>query len=94
MAPEVVKRGIFAAPGDIWSLGIMVVEMLQKRPPYFDQGPHRAICKISNYEAPPDDIIMTGYTEELRSFLRLCLTVDVDDRITADELLEVRMSLR
>lgn len=91
MAPELVIRGVFAAPGDIWSLGIMVIEMLQKQPPYFHDGPHTALCKIANLGTPMLSDI-DRYTEELRIFLKSCLIVDVDGRTTAAQLLRVRLS--
>lgn len=92
MAPERVKQNTVAAPGDIWSLGITVIEMLQKKPPYFHDTPHTALCKIANYDAPTLNDIGV-YTEELRGFLSSCLVVDVDGRKTATQLLRVRMSI-
>lgn len=88
MAPELVKCGTSAAPSDIWSLGIMIVEMLQKEPPYFQEGPYKALYKIATYGVPTLSG-MDGYTEELKRFLNSCLIVDVHSRKTAAQLLKV-----
>ncbi|KAM9207924.1 serine/threonine-protein kinase PAK 3-like [Leptosomus discolor] len=89
MAPEVMRKEAYGPKVDIWSPGVMAIEMVDGEPPYFSEDPLRAM-----------DLIVTNRTPELQNpeqlcaefqaFLSCCLEVDVGRRGSAQDLLQIK----
>uniref|UniRef100_A0A8C0USI8 non-specific serine/threonine protein kinase n=1 Tax=Cyanistes caeruleus TaxID=156563 RepID=A0A8C0USI8_CYACU len=86
MAPEVISRLPYGTEVDIWSLGIMVIEMIDGEPPYFNEPPLQAMRRIRD-NLPPRVKDMHKVSSVLRGFLDSMLVREPSQRATAQELL-------
>ncbi|XP_070704878.1 serine/threonine-protein kinase PAK 6-like [Pempheris klunzingeri] len=87
MAPEVISKTPYGTEVDVWSLGIMVVEMVDGEPPYFSDTPISAMKKLRD-EAAPSVKNIHKVSPVLKDFLGCMLTRDTQQRSSAAELLE------
>ncbi|XP_077096362.1 serine/threonine-protein kinase PAK 6b [Siphateles boraxobius] len=87
MAPEVVSKTPYGTEVDVWSLGIMVVEMVDGEPPYFSETPIAAMKRLRD-EPAPSARNTSKISPVLRDFLDSMLTRDPLQRASAGDLLQ------
>ncbi|CAO1306823.1 unnamed protein product [Diamesa hyperborea] len=86
MSPEVISRLPYGPEVDIWSMGIMIIEMIDGEPPFFNEPPLQAMRRIRDMP-PPKLKNAHKISSRLQSFLDRMLVRDPAQRATAAELL-------
>jgi len=87
MAPELIRGQEYDQKVDIWSLGIMAMEMAEGEPPYMEFPPLRALFLITTKGIPPlkdTDKWSRGFAD----FVAQCLEKDAEKRPYAANLLK------
>ncbi|KAK6023498.1 hypothetical protein OSTOST_10716 [Ostertagia ostertagi] len=85
-AAEVIARQPYDTGADIWSFGIMLIEMVEGEPPLFNEQPFQAMKMIRDEPAPKFNPT-ANVSPELAHMLSRCLVKDPSQRATASELL-------
>lgn len=89
MAPELIARVPYGPAVDIWSFGIMLVEMVDGEPPYFSMTPLNAMRQIR--DQPPAPVRCAHrYSPLLADFLSKVLVREPQERASANQLLDDR----
>jgi len=83
-APEVITGDLYDAKVDIWSLGVMALELAEGEPPYMDLPPLTALRLIVVDGIPP---LSEKFSKQLRDFVGCCLEIRTNLRATSQELL-------
>mmetsp|Transcript_20083 Transcript_20083/g.40918 ORF Transcript_20083/g.40918 Transcript_20083/m.40918 type:complete len:538 (+) Transcript_20083:235-1848(+) len=86
MAPELVRGQSYNEKVDIWSLGIMMIEMAEGEPPYLREQPLRALYLIAT-KGMPRLKHESKYSETFMDYYRKCLATDPSKRASARDLL-------
>lgn len=85
MAPEVAHASSYDTKADIWSLGILIYEMIKGSAPNSHIVDQVKLVQMIPRMKPPRLIEGEG-SKELREFVSNCLRELPNDRLTADEL--------
>ncbi|KAF8318953.1 kinase-like protein, partial [Clavulina sp. PMI_390] len=86
MAPEVIEQSGATTASDVWSVGCVVIELLEGKPPYHFLDPMPAMFRIVQDDSPP---IPEGISPAsiVKDFLYHCFQKDPNLRISAKKLL-------
>lgn len=83
MAPEVSRKQRYGAKADIWSLGIVLFQLITKKLPFHGGNNELLVQAIENDPIPPTP----GISSDLRSLLEMMLAKVPSDRPSAAQLL-------
>ncbi|KAE9395007.1 Pkinase-domain-containing protein [Gymnopus androsaceus JB14] len=82
MAPEVVQAvPAYDTKADIWSLGIMIYEMVKGTPPH---------SNLDKFKFKPPRLTDAEAGKDMRDFMSFCLKEAPTERLPADELLKTK----
>ncbi|KAG9073452.1 hypothetical protein FS749_015170, partial [Ceratobasidium sp. UAMH 11750] len=85
MAPEVIEQSGATTASDVWSVGCVVIELLEGHPPYHFLDPMPALFRIVQDDCPP---LPEGCSPIVKDFLYHCFQKDCNLRISAKKLLK------
>ncbi|ESO04677.1 hypothetical protein HELRODRAFT_79008 [Helobdella robusta] len=93
MAPELIECEVsrehsYDCKVDVWSLGILMIELAQLDPPFNKMNPSRVTLKI--IKSPPPILDKPGdWSDDFNSFVACCLQKDPHIRYRSSQLLQV-----
>eukprot|EP01105_Mastigella_eilhardi_P026448 TRINITY_DN767_c0_g1_i1.p1 TRINITY_DN767_c0_g1~~TRINITY_DN767_c0_g1_i1.p1 ORF type:complete len:532 (+),score=148.28 TRINITY_DN767_c0_g1_i1:123-1598(+) len=87
MAPELIRGYEYGTKVDIWSLGIMIMEMAEGQPPYLELPPLRALFLITTKGIPPLKQ-PDRFSQDFHAVFHKCLETNVELRPEAPSLLQ------
>jgi len=92
MAPEIIQKQAYGIEVDIWSVGILILELTEGEPPYMKFPQAKALFLIST-QTPPTFKKPKKWTAEFKNFLGSCLQKDPSKRSTSVQLLKHAFTL-
>lgn len=93
MAPELIKEKKYDSRVDIWSVGILALELARGEPPYYKLAPMNILINITKKKSPTLSDYKglynsIKYSSSFNKFISDCLNKDDTLRPTASDLLK------
>lgn len=86
MSPEALKKNIYSIKNDIWSIGIMVYELLHGETPWDCRTETELVDKMTKIPVKFKESL--NLSKEMKEFIRKCLEVDQQKRMSLPDLRE------
>ena len=87
MAPEVLEGEGEGDKSDVWSLGMTLLELAERKHPFKDLSRSEVVEKLMS--EPPPSLSSEKWSAEFVDFVSKCLVKDVNERWNVKELLGV-----
>jgi len=91
MAPELIRGQNYDTKVDVWSTGIMVLEMAEGEPPYMEFAPLRALFLITTKGIPPLRE-PEQWSDTFQDFIAKLLEKEPDDRPSSGDMVRHSIS--
>lgn len=85
-SPERLSREEYSFSADIWSLGVLIIELSTGLHPFIDVI-DRAYEILMSCEPPPRIPNNGKFSKELCNFVECCLQINPKDRLSAEQLI-------
>jgi serine/threonine protein kinase len=82
MAPELVLKKNYDATVDVWSTGIIAIELAEGEPPHLRMPPVKAMLMISSKDPPRLD--NKKWSPEFCNFIEKCLAKEIENRSSCE----------
>ena len=82
-APEVLRKNVYSTRSDVWSFGVLIYEVVERKVPY---GQDITLTQIAIEIATGNMNLPDIKNERLNQLMRFCLNVDADKRPTFKEI--------
>lgn len=87
MAPELVTGDNYDTKVDVWSLGIVAIELADGEPPYIEESQMKTLFLITTQDSPTVSA-PENWSYEFLDFIRRCLVKQPEERSNCPDLLE------
>lgn len=87
MSPESLKKSYYSSKADIYSLGIILYEMMQGKTPFESSNEKELLEKMNNEVVIPETI----KNSRIREFIFQCCQLNENKRMSREEFLEFQL---